>query len=506
MPLIGGPGYTHIPTGPGPLPTTIAVVEDYEVRQTFNLDIDSKRRRFQHGDIVEVLREDGKAKSFRCRATGGKWEPVTLEFKSHLINKDLKKVEPTEMPGPVDEVKSYKATDNFDLVNGFPVTRGEVLDIQVRNGTSRAARLDEADLWTVAIDELRVRIKNGFLIPERELKLDKDWIPALVKNPFFIGDAGFPKDCLVEVNVKKNLIRGNKSSYEMPFDTAYFGQNLEAIPLDPAAPVEQPPEDPVLRGTPVQVALTLLPTIKEVFHWVPGHDWAVTSPRTDAALRSESMSEKVAITGQLDSKWVIKIVIDEDESIAILTEDTAVNTSHPIKDRSRAILNTHCWADFVGWLSVAASLATHPTKVRAEMFLTTKPVQIASNRWEEGHIIHVLTDESEARILELVAEGSLVPFTDGAIAGCEGCWHYNEGCTRKERWKSRKCDEWTLEKPPTPRLREGACLGCEHFDDRFDSKGNSIKDCAKRNDIEAREESCSDRKTHQFDSDNDIPF
>ena len=474
----------------GPKPMTIAVVEDYEVRQTFNLDIDNKWRRFQHGDIVEVLRSEGKALSYRCRATRGKWEPVTPEFKAHLINKDLKKVEPVEMPGPVDEVEVYLATENCTVPPGFKFTESETVEVQIRNGRPRAVRHDGGEPWTVASGDLADDIKNGTLVKVENGK--GGWRTCQVIEGFFVGERGFAKGDQVEV--QGGLIRTPGSTHVTTFDPPHGldGYLTEIVEEPP------PPPDPVLRGTPIQVALALLPVIQEVFHWVSGHDWAVTAP--------ESESKKVAITGQLDSKWAIEIVIDEDETLAILTEDTFVNTSHPIKDRSRAILNTHEWTDFVGWLSVAASLATHPTKVMGQMFLATKPVQIASNRWDVGQVIHATTDESEVRILELVAEGSLVPFTDGAIAGCEGCWHYNEDCTKPERWKSRKCEEWTLTEPPPKRLREFACLGCVHFDDRFDHKGNSVKDCAKRNDIEAREESCSDRETPQFDNDNDIPF
>lgn len=469
-------------------PHSTPEVRDYDVTQNFLLTTEDGQRHVHIGETLEVLFVGSEARKFRCKATKGKWLPADKHL-AEVLDTRLKPMKVVKSPGPIEEIEQYVVTSAFELVPQFELAEAQVVEVKLRNGSPRGIRLDPTLMWTVVPDTIADAIEEGLLV---KVENGSKWVSYVVTVPFFVEDMGFAKGD--EVEVKGDIIR-HKGSTSKPLsaDPEILSGWLAAVP---AVPAERLPEQPELNGHPMDIALSILPTIKEVFHWVPGHDWMVTSPRDE--------SEKVCIEGHIDDDWYLQIVIDENETLAVLMEDTQNKGSHPVKDRIRAILNTHEWTDFVGWLSMAAGMATHPIKVRGSMFLTTKTVQIASNRWEEGHVIHALTDESEDRILELVAEGALVPFTDGAIGNCEGCWHHNQSCTRKERWKDRKCDEWTLTEPPPspPKQRyQSHCQSCEHRGkDETTNIGNVIKHCKKGCDPYSTAE-CFD-----YEIGDDIPF
>jgi len=459
-------------------------VRDYDVTRNFILQTEDGQQHVKIGETIEVLFSGAGASKFRCRATGGKWLPADKHL-SEVLDTRMKPMKVAKPPVPVEEISSFVVTGDFELVPKFDLTEGQIVEINLRNGAARGIRTDPHLLWTVAADELSKAIGEGLLV---KVENGGQWVPCVVTVPFFVNDVGFAKDD--EVEVKGDLIRHKGSGNHLSADPDHLRGWLVPMP-----PEEPPPETPDLEGPPLAIALNILPTIKEVFPWVPGHDWNITSPMKGIP--------KADIFASLGQDWYVEFVIGVDDTVGILTREETDGGSHPVyREKSRVVFGSHSWDDFVGWLSVVAGMVPHPVEVKGYKFLTTQTVEIGENRWGKGHIIHMMGDDSDDQVRELVASGAMVPFFEHGITGCEGCWHYNNGCTRPERYADDpKCEDWTLEEPPPPppkKRSESLCRGCKY---KRTDPGSGATTCVQGSDTT----STDDCLLHQEKVD-DIPF
>lgn len=366
--------------------------------------------------------------------------------------------------------------------DGVYFSKGEIVEVQntPRGVPTKIRSLGTPHWWESG--KLREYIHRKSMV-----KISDGWSTCIVKESFFLDEEGYCKG--EEVEIKGGLVNTaayivirrarNHKPQVIKAATAY--EHLEYVnhaEFLKDSRSESSQEIPDLSGTPLEIAIALLPRLREIFPQIPSYEWRII-------ISDDPESKKVSIIGHCDIIWSIFLFIGEEKTVAILCRDRHEDPEDSdFKEQLRDILDSRSWTDYLGWFSFVNSHMPNVTYPLHKTYLVLKPFELKENIWEVGEILQVKDKKIVPDVIELLKTGYIVLYKEHSLPFCGGCWHANNGCSDKSfdpDWEDRiECSKWTSTEPPPLPLFQTECPTCDNSVELTDHKGRKAPGCARR--------------------------
>lgn len=370
--------------------------------------------------------------------------------------------------------------------DGVYFSKGEIVEVRKTPGgvPTKIRSLGTPHWWESG--RLREYIHDKSMV-----KISDGWSTCTVKESFFLDEKGYCKGDQVEIkgglvnSAASIIIRRARNHKPQVIKAATAYEHLEYVNhaefLEDRG--ESSLEVPDLSGTPLEIAIALLPHLREIFPQIPSYEWRIISS-------DDPESKKVSIIGHCDVMWSIFLFIGEEKTVAILCRSREGGFSDPeesdLKEHLRDILDSHSWTDYLGWFSLVNSQMPNVTYPIHKTYLVLKPFELGESIWEVGEILSVKDKKVVSDVIGLLKTEHIVLYKEHNLPFCGGCWHANNGCSGSERgfnseWEDRiECSKWTPTEPPPLPLFQTECPTCDNSVELTDHEGRKAPGCSRR--------------------------